>query len=603
MTPHAAEAPVTDETVARVAVTEIAALSGVGLPSDGKYGGFVTARRVALVLAVTFLILLGAGLRMAPHSTFYPVTGGYQAYSVYDMRHILYTGHEIRLSEKHSVTSYSSGIYLGTQDILRHKVDASIMLLLGLGPGALPDYYRYGLWSQLLLFPLAVIALYCALRRVQGLPARTLDVLTLLAFSFMGSFNMVSVTPQGEANTATGWAFMATAIYGLIRIPDNPVRGRLLFFIFSALLILLYHTSAVLLACAVATLGLFELFRRRRPEAHSHSAMTMLVVVLFVLSYFMYVSVSFFNLFAKSLERAPSLVSYLLRQQSSAAPRDFALSDLLSRGDPTFFRSMATLAFLVAVPVAVVILMGLRGRLRPVAGDRSARVIFPWLVGLIPFTGALFLWSGFSGVLWKAGEFGSLFSVFALATLFAARLATRARLPFYVLAVACVGLSAYLYYSYERHGASYLIYPEQEAAIWLTAHATPDQAVFTDLRLAGPLIARDHLAVVGVNDYDDPKRVRRELLSIYYGNNPRAAVNALRSIILPPQMRLRYAMFSRRAEDDLPGIKGYDYNFKGAPHGYTSKLLRAPGLSLVYDNGTIRIFEIANSSKGPRHGH
>src|SRR5579884_1605108 len=176
--------------------------------------------RLAIVLSVIVLLLLAAGLRMAPHSGFYPIPAGFRAYSVYDIRHILRTGHEIRLSEKHNVTSYSSGIYLGTDDILRHKVDASVMLLLGLRPRDLQPYYHFGLWSPLVAFPLAVLALYYALCRCNNRKARSVDAVALVAFSVLGSFMMIDVTFHGETNTATGWTFMAVAMYGLVRIRE-----------------------------------------------------------------------------------------------------------------------------------------------------------------------------------------------------------------------------------------------------------------------------------------------------------------------------------------------------------------------------------------------
>jgi hypothetical protein len=538
--------------------------------------------------------LAAALVRLTPFASFYPVPGTYRAYSIYDIRHILETGHEIRVSDQYSLTSYSSGIYLGTNDILRHKVDSSVMLLLGLGVADLPSYYHYGLWSPLILFPLGVLALCYALHRLNGSQVKLSTIIPVLAFSLIGSFNMLSVSYHGETNTVTGWTLMLVAIYGLLRIPDAPVQGRMLFFAFSTMLTLLYHTPSILLACAVASLALFELPFSRQFRVRSHSTVTMVVVLIIILTHFMYVSVLYFNLFAKTLQEVPSLLSYLLLQQSGKAPRDAVLADLLSTGDVTFKLPMGILAVLVAIPVGIVILMGVSGRLRMVMSERSQRVIFPWLLGLVPFSIALLMWSGFSGLMWKAGEFGSLFSVVAFATLFAARIPLRAQRLLQILVIVCISLSLYLFYSYQGQGPSHLTYAEQDAATWLAGRAADKDAVFTDLRMAAPMITSNHLAVVGINDYDTPEHVRRSLDAIYYGDNPKAAAEALRKIYVPAPFKLRYAMFSQRAEKDLPGIKGFDYNFKGAPVGYTDKFLQASGFNLVYDNGTVRIFEIVN---------
>lgn len=558
-------------------------------------------------LSLVLLVLLAAAVRMAPHSPFFPIPGSYRAFSVYDIQHILTTGHEIRRSAGTAVTSYSSGIYLGTEDILRNKVDASIMLLMGLGPANLPQYYQFGLWSPLVGFPLAVLGVYSALTRSRGGTRRPMDVLALVAFSVLGSFNMLEVTPHGETTAATGWTFLFVALYGLIRIPETPILGRLLFFAFSALVVLLYHTSAILLACTALVLALYGIragVRGGRDMASqtvaSYSTSTMLVTLVLVAAYFTYVSVSFFDLFAKTLARAPSLADYLLRQQSGKAPRDFVLHGFLSHGDPWFTHLEALLGVLVAVPVVTVLTLGATGRLARLTSDTSQRIIFPWVLGLVPFTVALFLWSGLTGILLKAGEFGSVWALVALGALFASRVSGAGRGVLYILVGMSVGLSCLLYYRYEQQGASYLTYPEQQAATWLTKHISPHDAVFTDLRLAAPLIEANHLAVVGINDYDPPRLVRRQLLAIYYGHAASAVWPALQTVPVPPHTRLRFLMFSARASRELPGIKGYDYNFRAAPVNFMSKFFHVTQLSLVYDNGTVRIFKVDEVGAGPR---
>jgi len=555
------------------------------------------ARRVALRWGATagtiiLLIAVGAWVRLLPHMSYYPIPGVYRAYSVYDILHILRTGHEIRQGEAGPVTSYSTGVYLGTQDILRHKVDASVILLLGLDRGDLQAYYRYGLWSPLVVVPLAIFALYSALARARGRPTGYRGLL-LVAFAVLGSFSMISVTFHGETNTATGWSFMLMALYGLVRIREAPVGGRVLFFVFCALLVMLYHTSAILLVSCVVVLAIWTLVRGGRHAPYTHSLTTLLVIAVLVLAYFMYVSVSYFDFLSRTLTKAPSLIIYLLRQQGGTSPGS-VLADLLAPGPPAFPYEMLALALLVAVPVAGVFLVAVRGRLTRLCGLQATNVLFPWLLGLIPFSLGLFIWNGISGLEWKLGEFGSLFSLIALSCLLAAPLARRLTAALTILVIVCMVLSTVMYYTYNRNGPSYLTYAEEEAGTWLAERAGPREVVFTDLRLAMPLIVHDHLMVVGINDYERPRTVRRWLEAIYYGSDARAAQAALDEIWVPAGTQMRYALFSQRAERDLPGIKGYDYNFRGAPAGYTRKFLSLPGWSLVYDNGTVQIFELPN---------
>ncbi len=116
--------------------------------------------------------------------------------------------------------------------------------------------------------------------------------------------------------------------------------------------------------------------------------------------------------------------------------------------------------------------------------------------------------------------------------------------------------------------------------------------MFTDLRLAAPLIVANHLGVVGINDYEAPETVRQELMAIYYGEDGPAAIAAMHRVPIPPGTILRYAMFSDRQSADLPGIKGYDYTFKGAPLDFTDKYVGTSETQLIYEQGGVRIFRL-----------
>ena len=147
------------------------------------------------------------------------------------------------------------------------------------------------------------------------------------------------------------------------------------------------------------------------------------------------------------------------------------------------------------------------------------RVVVPWLLGLGPFAIGLYLWSGVLGVMWKAGEFGSVFSMVAAASILASPFRAITRKLLYLSIVVAVVLATYIYVTYESTGPNDLSISEHEAGTWLAKRATPEEVVFTDLRLAAPLIVANHLGVVGINDYEAPETVRQELMAIYYGED------------------------------------------------------------------------------------
>jgi hypothetical protein len=230
--------------------------------------------------------------------------------------------------------------------------------------------------------------------------------------------------------------------------------------------------------------------------------------------------------------------------------------------------------------------------LTEVAGPLAQNTFLPWLLGLVPLSLGLFAWSGISAVLWKTGEFGSVFAVVALVVLMASRIGSRSKALLRYAVVTCVLLSAFIFYNYQRPGPAQLTVAEESASDWLAGHARDDEAIFTDLRLASPLIIRRHLAVFGINDQDESARVVQRLQAVYYNEDPIAANAAIRGVQLPEGLTLRYAMFSKRMEEDSPGIKGFDYNFRGASTGFTDKFLRLPDWDLVFDNGTVRVFAL-----------
>ena len=544
-----------------------------------------------IAVAVCFLVLLGAFVRLLGKADYYPIPGSFRAYSVYDITYILQHGHELASSSGLILTPYSSNVLLGSQDVLRIKLEAAVIMMLGLGPADLRTYYAFAFWGPLVLFPLISLALYRLLCQVNRTSASYPAYLSLLAFCLLGSFTIMMVTYHGEANTATGYTFLFAAFYGILAKPESKAFGRVMFFVFSLLVILLYHTAAILLGSIAITMALTGL-RQKQPTDAPYTRGMMVAVLCMVVSYFMYVSVSFFRLFAENLGTVPDLLSFLFAQDSNAAPRGTVLSGLLSKGDNAFQLRMAILSLATALPVGLFLLMALTGHLARLV-DRAARqVIAPWLLGLIPFSIGLFLWAGLSGLLWKDGEFGSVFCTVALAGLLASRMRAKFRLLLCALALFCIVLSCFQYVAYERYGPSDLTYAEQDAAVWLAAQAKPTDVVFTELRLAAPLIELNHLAVTGINDYAYPAATRQLLAAIYYGSDPVAALRGLQRIAVPPHTRLRYLLFSRRDEHDLPGVEGFDYTFRGAKAGFYEKFGQIQGFSQIYDNGTAVIYSI-----------
>ncbi len=247
-----------------------------------------------------------------------------------------------------------------------------------------------------------------------------------------------------------------------------------MFFGFTLLVVLLYHTAAMLLACVLASLLIFRLIDRS-DRLESYSAATLVTALVGIVAYFAYVSLTYFQLFARTLQSVPSALEYLVRGEGTQ-PRDSLLRDLLSTDtSPAFVVPLVISAILIAWPVFLVIGSGLLRWGREPVGD-PRRVVVPWLLGLGPFAIGLYLWSGVLGVMWKAGEFGSVFSMVAAASILASPFRAIIRKLLYLSIVVAVVLATYIYVTYESTGPNDLSISEHEAGTWLANVRLPKRS-------------------------------------------------------------------------------------------------------------------------------
>src|SRR5207249_3132435 len=131
--------------------------------------------------------------------------------------------------------------------------------------------------------------------------------------------------------------------------------------------------------------------------------------------------------------------------------------------------------------------------------------------------------------------------------------------PRAVIAVALITailLSAVVHTTSPTVTAQYLTSQESLGLAWITSHRNSTVVVFTDFRLAGPLVAAGYLRVIGISDSDrPPTEVNRLLDDIYYSGNPcliNEALMELRTLITNQNYEL--FVVSARMTETFPGI-------------------------------------------------
>ena len=95
-----------------------------------------------------------------------------------------------------------------------------------------------------------------------------------------------------------------------------------------------------------------------------------------------------------------------------------------------------------------------------------------------------------------------------------------------------------------------------------------------------------------------PAEVNRLLRDVYYSGDPCGASAGLARITTYTGQGYDLLMISQRMTDEFPAIKGYNYNFAPAPHGFEKTYDQIPSLALVYDNGQSRILARTTLSFG-----
>ena len=164
---------------------------------------------------------------------------------------------------------------------------------------------------------------------------------------------------------------------------------------------------------------------------------------------------------------------------------------------------------LLGLPIlALLVLVALDRR---AAGDPLLQPVIALIGCLIPLGIVLFLWAGPFGLLWKLTEFFSLFSIITYAAVqprnsrptsratrhqrFRVIRQNQPKLVAVALVAACV-LGPVTYLTDPLTPDSYLSFQEVAGAKWIASRAGQSDVVFTDLRLASPMIALGFLPLL-----------------------------------------------------------------------------------------------------------
>jgi hypothetical protein len=169
-----------------------------------------------------------------------------------------------------------------------------------------------------------------------------------------------------------------------------------------------------------------------------------------------------------------------------------------------------------------------------------------------------------------------------------------ARRPFYVYPVVCAALALSLYSFWVQaptvRASNFISQPEAEGYGWLAQRLRSDDVVFTEFRLSGPFIADGFLRVVGISG-QQREDTRGLLRDIYYESTPATLTAGIDRIRTYHDDRpANYLFLSTQMMRNYPGLNGYGTHFQPAPVSFFAAVANSPEWEPVYRNEQVIIY-------------
>lgn len=514
----------------------------------------------ALLISVTMrLELSGVGQGYSGLPT------GYGAFPYYEVRSYIQQGVGPSPDSVRGCTSYSCGVLTGDTRILFGKYFAVLFLVTGLPiEGYIPLSILAGS-AYIITFTLTTTAIARRIWRYRGRTNTTLQSGAVGACVLLLTPAMVSF-PQGSAILAVmGWVILGQIFF-------LWAFGRDLRYRYTALLLILclpplFYTTALVLLVAIAAVFVVQGLSGTRIISRNLS----MLYPSYFLAYFMYIGTSFFIFGVRFFNKLPE---YLRESSRLTLP---ATSSQASLAASSVFGAANGMA--VAIPVMAFLLLG--PRIRSEMGRRHYLLLVGLLLSLPPLAVIFYSWERWIGLLSRMSEWGGVFGAIITPSLLVMRSARARMLVMASMLLAAGTACSSVWMSSERLvDFSKATISEESTSHWLTSHLGSQEKIFTDHRLAGPLIVDNHFSVTGINDYDPPAKVTRWLNAIYYSDSGDAAYPALTQ-----DFNSSAIFLSTRMSQFPPGIKGYDFFFNPAPANFLGKFNESDHFGLVYNNG------------------
>ena len=531
----------------------------------------LTPRVVQLFLTVALLVLLLTIVRFLPLFGYTATPGSFSGATAFRYNQAFETGFDS--SQPVPVySSFDSGVNPARGEILYTPFQVIMSYVLGYNryEGSLFETSIAESTSLTLAF-LAIGWLWAGRIPVEVDRISTKWLRLLVISAFAAGTPTIILYLVGW-NAAYGWYFIMLVVY-LWHKDQATTKATAVSFALTFALFGIYTTAALVLVILATFLAIFL---RRRFSGIA------VVVIVYGMAYFSYMSQLLFG----EVLNLPKTISALLGFES----RSSGLAYLATSSLP-FKLLNGAIDIAISVPLLLSIWPQTKASTTNIAYQLPRACVASVAVFGLGAASAIGLLNG----LIRGIEYGAVFSLILIPLAYKGR-SGRNRTLLATALLTAILLSGAVQLTSPTVPGQYLTNQETAAPQWITTYDNSTVVVFTDFRLAGPLIASGYLRVVGVSGIDfSPAQVNSLLYDIYYSGNPCRAQLGLAAVRTSTGQSYDLLMVSTRMTETFPAIKGYNDVYEAAPVGFEAPYIGNPSMTRLYDNGEVRLYGSAPS--------
>lgn len=534
-----------------------------------------------LPMIIVFILILGLISRFYPLTFFSTRPAGFSSYVAFSDNIVTQKGHLVSGADIEVYDQFSGQLGAATQTHPILVLPPIISILMGIETTS-------WLYNILLSVTFSIPFLLSLLLLVQkGNETKPFDYFVVGMYALLATPNLILTMTYGGATL--GYLVIVNIIYLYNRENrENSPAIRGLMILFAALIAISYFVGAVMLLVMLGSITIFEIFSRKKITNSATTTLVLLAIML--LTYLMYVSTSRFG----NVIEFCKIILLIIQGKgklTTAAGIEFIIRPYItSTSLENSFRTAFNALFVMIPPFYFLTLGYKQFRVQ-----KERFVAFSLTYAIIPTSLMLSLIIGGVG---RVVEYGALVSLILFA-LMAGRIKRTHWKFLQIIAVIAILSSTYAYSVDENKSILHITYSEQYATDFLSLNIDKQNTVFTDYRLAAPILSQGHFRTTGIalTKYTSIKQDIDNLKDVYWGNDSEAAYTALTKIRLDGR-NIDYLLISKSMTQRLPSIRTYTFNLKPAPEDFYIKYDIDSRFSKVYSNDKVFIYKISQKLIG-----